>query len=544
MIGVMTDARRRAAASEFFELFKTCWEFYRSGARYDAVICCGVPIVRDGTPLVVIYTTEEGEGNVHLRAEVSADGSRAVIKYKGGEVPLYSRNLPANRKSSFSGRPRATAEVDQGSGKEKKILRVDYDLFAEVEYLLTTGQPREYSDSPSLERHIEILRQVLQQNQVVFPEIPAVPAGYNFIACLTHDVDHFAIRNHRFDHTAIGFIYRATIGSLFDLCRGRKSVRQLLRNVAAVVSLPFVHLGLAKDFWTKLERYLDIDGSSTFFVIPKAGDAGVGLNTKVDRKRAASYFLAQLEPALRRIVERGGEVALHGIDAWQDSAEGRRERQEIGDVTGKDQLGVRMHWLYFDQSSPIKLEEAGFDYDSTFGYNETVGYRAGTTQAFKPLGCEKLLELPLHIMDTALFYPANMNLSPRDAITRCELLVEEAKQLGGALVINWHDRSIEPERLWDNVYYKLVNQLKKSGAWICTAQDAVRWFRLRRSAKFAGENGNDVVLPSEGTYPELPGLMVRREHSAPLRFPPTVREEPVLSRRSVAAGPKKALASL
>ena len=46
---------------------------------------------------------------------------------------------------------------------------------------------------------------------------------------------------------------------------------------------------------------------------------------------------------------------------------------------------MRMHWLYYDQQSPGVLEKAGAVYDSTIGYNETVGYRAGTTQAYKPL---------------------------------------------------------------------------------------------------------------------------------------------------------------
>ena len=30
------------------------------------------------------------------------------------------------------------------------------------------------------------------------------------------------------------------------------------------------------------------------------------------------------------------------------------------------------------------LDEAGFEYDSTVGYNDAVGYRAGTSQVFRP----------------------------------------------------------------------------------------------------------------------------------------------------------------
>ena len=42
-----------------------------------------------------------------------------------------------------------------------------------------------------------------------------------------------------------------------------------------------------------------------------------------------------------------------------------------------------MHWLLHDANAPSILEEAGYAYDSTLGYNETVGYRSGTTQVWQ-----------------------------------------------------------------------------------------------------------------------------------------------------------------
>src|ERR1051325_9075833 len=105
-----------------------------------------------------------------------------------------------------------------------------------------------------------------------------------------------------------------------------------------------------------------------------------------------------------------------------------------------------MHWLYFDAQTPVALEKAGFDYDSTVGYNETIGYRAGTTQVFKPLNANRLLELPLHIMDTALFYSGYMNLSDDQANAAMRPLIENANRFGGVLTTNWHDRSLGPER--------------------------------------------------------------------------------------------------
>ena len=61
-------------------------------------------------------------------------------------------------------------------------------------------------------------------------EIPPVPDGHRFIACLTHDMDHIGIRNHKFDHTMFGFLYRATMGSVMDVCLGKEEMRQMMIN--------------------------------------------------------------------------------------------------------------------------------------------------------------------------------------------------------------------------------------------------------------------------------------------------------------------------
>ena len=171
-----------------------------------------------------------------------------------------------------------------------------------------------------------------------------------------------------------------------------------------------------------------------------------------------------------------------------------------------------MHWLYYDQQSPLALERAEAAYDSTIGYNETVGYRAGTTQAYKPLRATRLLELPLHAMDTALFYPDHLGLSPRQATTLLGRLLDNAFQFGGCVTINWHDRSLAPERLWDACYRELIAELKNRGAWFATAGQAVSWFRKRRSVVFETDCGEpDAVRAkvSANDGEQLPGLRLR-----------------------------------
>ena len=65
MIGVIASRAEVSVVCEFFELFKTPWEFYRDGSHYD-VLVCDVDDQLEGTtaPLVITYTVSEPAGNV------------------------------------------------------------------------------------------------------------------------------------------------------------------------------------------------------------------------------------------------------------------------------------------------------------------------------------------------------------------------------------------------------------------------------------------------------------------------------------------------
>jgi peptidoglycan/xylan/chitin deacetylase (PgdA/CDA1 family) len=293
------------------------------------------------------------------------------------------------------------------------------------------------------------------------------------------------------------------------------SFGDLARNWVAAIKLPFVYMGLAKDFWSDFdERYLELEKGlpSTFFVIPRKNYAGKRVDGRAAALRASSYEAKELADTICKLRAAGCEVGLHGIDAWVDSGSGREELEEIRRLTGVSEIGVRMHWLYYDEKSPALLESAEAAYDSTSGYNETVGYRAGTTQAYKPLGVERLLELPLHAMDTALFYLSYLGLSPRKARARLRQLADNAVRFGGTLTINWHDRSLAPERLWGGCYRDLIQALKSRGAWFSTAGQAVSWFRKRRSAGFETDLAQPGAVRAKVAVDQgdrLPGLRLR-----------------------------------
>ncbi len=517
MIAVLADDAEHSVVSEFFELFKTPWEFYRNGSQYDVLLCSGGQYRDTSAKLVLIYGAEQNTFDGPKGIEILAQRASTVLSYKGDRIPIFGNCFTFKGAGGHAlldedtHAPAAVEIVSEG----RVLVRVGFDLFHEVRHLLTRGQPPAHAQIPALELHIAMLRDLILGCSIPLVEIPPIPAGSNFIACLTHDVDHVGIRNHKFDHTMFGFLYRATIGSLIGFCTGRRSVRHLAANWMAAFSLPFVYCGLVRDFWNQFDRYIEIEKglTSTFFVIPKRDDSGRSADGHAPSKRAVRYDAAGIADQIKGLLAARREIGLHGIDAWRDANKAREELEAIRQVTGAAEVGVRMHWLFFDEQSVVTLEQAGFSYDSTVGYNETVGYRAGTSQAYKPLEVERMLELPMHVMDTALFYPAYMNLSPKQASKVVEPLLENASRFGGVLTVNWHDRSIAPERLWDESYVGLLANLKSRGAWFSTAAQAVSWFRQRRSAAIEAVTVEDktvhVKVSLDQVSDDLPGLRVR-----------------------------------
>jgi hypothetical protein len=518
MIGIIADPAEQEIVREFFELFKTPWEFFRQGRRYDVLLCADDGTFDTTAKLVLVYSGRKTHFDDEQKIQVRGQRKQAcMLSYQGNGLPLYGETITFAEKGTCF----LTDEVLKECGailyasEDKVLARIGYDLFREVRRLLTVGQPAANSALPALELHIALLRDLITGAGVPLVEIPARPDGFQFIACLTHDVDHPSIRRHKWDHTVFGFLYRAVVGSFVKLILGQMPIENLLANWVAALKLPFVYMGLAKDFWSDFhDRYLELEGDlpSTFFVIPFKDQAGRRADRPAPPFRASRYGAGDIQDTIRKLMAGGREVGLHGIDSWLASANGSKELEEIRRLTGASEIGVRMHWLYFDERSPGVLETAGAAYDSTIGYNETVGYRSGTTQAFKPVGLRRMLELPMHVMDTALFYPDHLALSPRQAKTTLGRMVDNAIHYGGVLTINWHDRSLAPERLWGASYREVVQDMKSRGAWFSTARQAIAWFEKRRSAVFESDSakpGSTRAKVPCNSGERIPGLRLR-----------------------------------
>jgi len=513
MIGVLSKDHDALIVSEFFELFKTPWEYYDPTHRYDVVLASGESLPETDASLVVIYSAKKMPSDNGDIFEQSSSNAGTFVHWANLKLPIYGKSIAFR---THDGIPVLRNENGITLGYEKRsgqqrVLRIGYDLFDEVYFLLTKGQPPENALFPTLDHHIAMLRRFIVETGVPLVEIPPFPAGHKFIACLTHDVDFISLRHHLVDHSFLGFLYRATLGSTINFVKKKIPFSTLAENLLAVLALPFIFTRGYKDPWNQFDHYMEIEQGkpSTFFFIPFKNRPGEGFHGKKQTHRAAKYDVDDVKDTIRMLLSHGCEAGVHGIDAWHSTEKAREERDRIAQAATSERIGIRMHWLCMNDKTFRVLEQAGYDYDSSVGFNDAVGFRAGTAQVYKPIGVERLLELPMHVQDSALFNPGRMNLTKSHSQELCnQILGHCAGQEGGVFTLLWHQRSIGSERLWGPFYSFLIRRLHDENGWFATAQDCVDWFRMRRSARFVANNTVDIPYRPD-KFKSFPKLLLR-----------------------------------
>jgi peptidoglycan/xylan/chitin deacetylase (PgdA/CDA1 family) len=215
-------------------------------------------------------------------------------------------------------------------------------------------------------------------------------------------------------------------------------------------------------------------GRSTYFVM-------AGHNHPADGPDPAAYD--RLRPAIvADISAQGDEIGLHPSYLTCERPELlAAERERLEALTGARVPGIRFHYLRHDAHATLpELERLGFAYDSSQGYGDAIGLRAGFSFPFRPfhLGERRpldLVELPLAVMDATLAEPRYLGLTPQAGLERTLRLLEHVAAIGGTVAILWHtDRfSREYARGWDGVYADVLAWVADRGGRLVTAADAV-----------------------------------------------------------------------
>ena len=289
--------------------------------------------------------------------------------------------------------------------------------------------------------------------------------GARFAVALTHDVDV----PWRWTRSGI----RAAAGRLR---------RGDWREAQALAAVPVHRLRGTDPNW-RFDRIVRMEKRagvrSTFFLL-------IGHNHAADGPAPEVY--ERLRPrVVETIAGAGMEIGLHGsYTAAEDETRLDEEKRQLEALAGSVR-GQRYHYLRVDPHRNLApLERLGFAYDSTLGYADGLGFRAGIGHPFRPWSFEEdrpldLFEIPLAIMDVTLAEERYLGLPARAAWDRVAKLLDWAAEHGGGFAILWHTDRFDPwtARGWDRLYEQILSGVRERGG-ICLsagelAEEAAAW---------------------------------------------------------------------
>lgn len=353
------------------------------------------------------------------------------------------------------------------------------DVFKKVSILLNQGVDHNKCGVPLCEQYLDSFRKLLVQSTTLI-EIPPIPYKYKYMVALTHDVDITSVKERSWCSVGYG-AYQS-----FRKVQFKKGMRILLAKLCVLKTDPWNCF----DEWMALENSLHVN--STFYFMPFDNQAGSG----APKIRAGKYKLDKKR--ISKMQQNDYEIGVHGIDNWIDAKKGKEEYKRIEELT-KTKVGTRIHWLFFDVETWSQLDKAGYYYDTSFGYNENVGFRAGTLQVYRPRGVKNIFELPLHIQDGALFRKRYLGLNEEAAKEKCDAIFTYAKRYGGVVTLLWHQVSMASPYEWSSFYKNMVRQCIEEEAWVARAVDIVKWFEMRRRVSlYYTKEGNKINIHLKG----------------------------------------------
>ena len=262
------------------------------------------------------------------------------------------------------------------------------------------------------------------------------PERAPFAVVLTHDIDF----------PRMGKTY-ALATALKALHYGKFS--ESIKRVVGVFSKsldPFVNYRMIMDIESRF------NAKSTFFFL-------------VDDK------LNEMADEIGSIVDRGWEVGLHtGYFSYDDPLKISNEKSTLEKISGIRVKGVRNHFLRFSTPRTWEILSQFFEYDSTYGYADHVGFRNGMCHPFKPSTLDgktiSIWEIPLTVMDTTFY--KYMDADVREAFEWVKLLAEKVRKVNGVITILWHNTTFDELMYGEyaKLYRTLLRFFREQKAWL------------------------------------------------------------------------------
>jgi peptidoglycan/xylan/chitin deacetylase (PgdA/CDA1 family) len=306
---------------------------------------------------------------------------------------------------------------------------------------------------------------------------PAYPGGARFAVALTHDID-----------TPWRWSGRGVLGAGARLKSAVFEGRFVdARREAAGLALAPVHRLRGSDPNWSFARVAELERrhgwTSSSYVLAAHRDPHDGA--------APAAYAARRPDLVRLLLEQGDEVGLHAsYTAADDPAALAGERADLEALAGRRLRGLRFHYLRMRWPEVVRtLDDLGLAYDTSLGYAERPGPRAGFSFPFFPWDLAReqparFVELPLVLMDATLDEERYLGLTPEEGCQAVDQVLDALAAVGGCAAVLWHNDRFDRVygRGWDRVYAHLLDGIERRGGWAGPAAAIVDWWRAERCA--------------------------------------------------------------
>jgi len=349
------------------------------------------------------------------------------------------------------------------------INKKNSDPNIRFKYINTLQYKWGFAEVPVVDAYCDILDNILELSLPNYENKDRWHKDHNFCMTLSHDIDYWDVwdENHlkeimkynkdRFKQNPIRSFYKL-IGHFLTKKRYNpvKAMQKILTK----------------------ERLLEVK-STNFILVQDDSD---------DERR--TYFTNDKYKSQLKAVFSSQNVGLHGSPGSAYYIKETKKELERLHKLLPQQLGYRSHKLSFQYQSTFDiLEKMSLKYDSSLGFWEHIGFRAGISYPFYPYDIEndkpfKILEIPLIVMDATLISHKGMNLNPFVASYRLSKLFQRAKKFHSHISLLWHNNTFDNIDFpwWGWLYWSLIKRAKTNDAWVCSLDDLYE-FWISKAAK-------------------------------------------------------------
>jgi len=345
---------------------------------------------------------------------------------------------------------------------EKDLYFIQNDIFAGLFFMLTRWEEIAIAKFDEHGRFVEeenlsvrcgfyerpVVNDYLKLLEKVLLDIGIIKTGIvrkrNYF--ITHDVDEIE-RYHSFHK-----ILKALVGDIVK----RKSLKTFFKTLKDCYNIKIKHL---PDVYDTFDWLMDISNKkgliSRFYFIPGyKGEKDV----RYDVRSSSVMKITE------KIKSAGHIIGIHpSYSTFCNKEQLSTEKERLSEYC-KDISEGRQHYLRFGIPDTWQdWEDSNLKYDSSVGFYNRVGFRAGICFEYPVFNVKtrkqlNIRERPLMVMDTAL---KKQCVSKEISLSAVVKLLEESLKYGGDFVLLWHNSNLKVNEWcgWDQVYKQILEKI-------------------------------------------------------------------------------------